>query len=536
MSAAGRSWVVFFWSLMLYPNPIFPLVNELMLSKKSAKGNVAVVSAVAIALERGASVDETAMNELIYDGIGKIHKNGVVELRFPSSGVRSYSVAGKNARIRIKQAGAIFPFLSDPFVDTVAGVEITHVQAFPMVERVRSHIRRATARNPNKKWIIEPSKKIVLAPLDQYLMDVITSGARYALDHVLETYPKKVTANLTDGTVYLNLEYPTIYEITSFRFRGVIPKRDWLFRKAIKSSTRFSVRLVKGVPTVVKTIEKKPKGTMWIDSAVNEFVVGSNFHGDIPLAVGKTGAFMWGKRTGFVVYGMRDDDTRSGIRFRRTILRNPVSNEYYPIGTDGPAFFRALGRFLSGAHMMNLIHGNLRLAHVGAIDFKRMRPILKDFDRGVHLSVNVSPQEKALWMFLDVAGVIADWSGAEVKYGNLDNFTSDFLAGYFGSYLPRELRQECLSPEFARKLDSVSPGRRVDVPAQFPNLYMALVTKAIADGMDLTPDDQGPWSGFNSDYDPSQGLSDIFMSGGLGGWSDDFDSILSSIRKVKSAI
>lgn len=165
-----------------------------------------------------------------------------------------------------------------------------------------------------------------------------------------------------------------------------------------------------------------------------------------------------------------------------------------------------------------------------------MIPILKDFDHAVHLKVNVSPQEKALWMFLDVAGIVSEWSRAEGERFDSDNFTRDFLIGYFGHYVPTGVRQECLSPEFARRMDSVSVGQRMDVPALFPNLYKALITKAIADGMDMTPDDRGPMSGFASDYEPSQGLTDIFMSGGPGSWPDEWDSILSTIRRVKSAI
>lgn len=518
------------------PRPAAPLVNEPMLSKKSAKGNVAVVSAVAIALERGDQVDTTAMNQLIYNGVGTIHKNGVVELRFPASGLRSYSAAGKNARIRIKQVGALFPFMSDPFVDTVTGVQITHVQSFPMADRVRSRIRRATAKSPGKKWVVELPKSVVMSPIDNHLMTVITSGAGYALDYVLETYPHKVTADRDSGTVYLDLDNPTAYGVSALRFRGVVPKRDWLFRKAKTIAPRMAVRLVDGIHTVVKTIEEEPKGTLWADAALNEYVVGSNFYGDIPLAVGKTGAFTWGKPTGFVVYGMRDDDTRAGINGRRTILRNPVSNESDPIGTDGPAFFRFLGRFLSGAHEMNLIHGSLGLDLVGVVDWARMIPILKDFDHAVHLKVNVSPQEKALWMFLDVAGIVSEWSRAEGERFDSDNFTRDFLIGYFGHYVPTGVRQECLSPEFARRMDSVSVGQRLDVPAVFPHIYTALITKAIADDMDLTPDDRGPMSGFASDYEPDQGLTDIFMSGGPGSWPDEWDSILSTIRRVKSAI
>ena len=515
--------------LLILPARAGSLSNEPITSKKSARGNVAAVTLAAIALERGEKVDPGALDEVIYNGDATIHPNGVVELAFPHNGLRSYSVAGKIPRIRMKQVGGFL--MSEPFVDTVDGETITHVQSFPVASQARAVLENVRKVFPRRKnWVIRPD--ILMSPFDYWLVDMIGSCRKYKLDFVLEKYPKKVSMDKATGAVYLDLDNP-VKGIHTLRFKGVTPARDWLLRPIKKAVAGWSVRIVNGIPTIVRTRTLSPAGTMDLGDAQNEFIMASNFYGDEPLGVGKTSPFMWGRRTGFVVYGLRDDDTRSGINGRRTILRDGLYDREDPIGDDGFAFFRGLGRFLGGAHSMNLIHGALSLDRVGVSDWLRMNPILKDFHRARHLPVNVSPHVKAEWMFVDVAGIISEWSRMEGPRWDADNFTNDFLTGYFDSYVPRAVRVECLSPIFARKLDRVQPGKTLDIKAEFPALYKFFLAKAVADDINFTKDDRDPMSDFRSDYDATIEEGAILVSPG---WDDDFDSIISVVRRVKSAI
>ena len=196
-----------------------------LFSKKDGKTNNAVVDIVALSLDNGGHVEKKWLDPLLSNATSRIHDNGVVELRY-ASGLRSYSVAGKEPKTRFKQAGALFP--KGWIKENVGGTEITHVQTRPILDRISKAYRKYLPLKYAFKFEMEMS---LIEQLDQFLLEMILSGSPDDLAYMLKEYPHKVSVESQVGrTVYLKLDNPITNGVSILRVKGVMPKRNILGR------------------------------------------------------------------------------------------------------------------------------------------------------------------------------------------------------------------------------------------------------------------------------------------------------------------
>lgn len=207
------------------PWSLWALSQRPLFSKKDGKTNNAVVDMVALSLDNGGHVEKKWLDPLLSNATSRIHDNGVVELRY-ASGLRSYSVAGKEPKTRFKQAGALFP--KGWIKENVGGTEITHVQTRPILDRISKAYRKYLPLKYAFKFEMEMS---LIEQLDQFLLEMILSGSPDDLAYMLKEYPHKVSVESQVGrTVYLKLDNPITNGVSILRVKGVMPKRNILGR------------------------------------------------------------------------------------------------------------------------------------------------------------------------------------------------------------------------------------------------------------------------------------------------------------------
>ena len=453
------------------------LSQQPLFSKKDGKTNHFAVTVSAVSIERGGSVDEQWLNGRLFNSVCKVHQNGVIELKFPT-GLRSFSVAGAAPRARIKQAGALFP--RGWTTETIDGVDVTHVQARSVWSTFWYKARQW--------WPIEYDWEIPIEPfhldqLDQYLLDVILSGEEKETLDLIKTYPHKINFESPSGrTVYLRLDNPLSDGTTILRCKGVMPRRKWFGRLSTYPTMDRTIVMKDGVAAMRRTKNiVTPAGTMALRSALNEFTAAHSFDGDFPMAVGKYRLFHNKDQAGFIIYGMKEDDTRILCVGRNNVWRNNQTNELTPVGPEGPAFFREVGKSLRDAHGVGIIHRAFHLGNIGySQERNRKRPVFKDFEDTFRLPVDTNPHKRAGWMFVDLAWPIAQWSRSLAPGIDVEDYARQLLEGYFGGYVSKEVLRECLDPDFGVKLDSMAGAViPIQIDLVFPHLYQALISVSL---------------------------------------------------------
>ena len=459
------------------PWTLWALSQQPLLSKKDGKTNNFAVNVTVMALDNGIPVEKRWLDNVLFNSVSRIHDNGVVELRYPS-GLRSYSVAGKEPKTRFKQAGAIFP-KRGWIKEEVNGTPIYHIQTAPILDRIKVKIHKLT---PIDYELVEPiSGYENLSQLDQYLLDLILSGDPDDREYLFKEYPHKFAIESPTGrTAYLKLDNFLPGGITHLRIKGCMPQRGWFRRLKTHLTSDRIIKMVGDIPTIVKTINTNvPSGTMLMTSAKNEFTAGLHFGGDEPMALGRYKIRHRNKQTGFVIYGMTEEDNRIKCEGRNNVWLNNITHEMEPMGHEGPAFFRSVGQHLRGSHAMGLIHRAFHLGNIGhTMSGPTKVPVFKDLEDAFRLDIKTSIYERAGWMFNDVAWPIHQWSMAMEPGIESEDYARQFLEGYFDGYVSKDVVNECISPLFARKMDAMAEGP-LDIPAQFPHLYRAILTKEL---------------------------------------------------------
>lgn len=469
----------------MFPIESWALSQRPLFSKKDGKTNLFVVDVAAVCLEKGKPVEKSWVDRNLYNAVSTLHENGVVELRFPN-GLRSWSVAGKEPKTRFKQAGAIFP-KRGWIKEDVNGTPIYHIQTEPpILEKIKSKIHKL--RPVNYDWIEQPDLG-QLNQMDQFLLDMILSGDPKDLAYMLKEYPHKVTQESPRGrTIYLRLDNSIDGNITALRCKGVMPKRNILGRLSTYITSDREIKMVGGVPTIIKTLNLiTPVGTMLLDAAKNEYAASLHFGGDDALGIGEYNIRHRNKKSGFIIYGMTGDDYRIMCAGRKNFWRNNVTNEIMELGSEGPEFYRSVGRMLRGAHSMGLIHRGFHLGNIGfTMSGPHKVPIFKDLEDSFRLELSASPYERAGWMFNDVAWPLSQWSRAMEPGIDVENYARQFLDGYLGGYVNKEIIEECITPLFARKMDQMQY-HPIDIPEEFPHLYKAILSKEVLDSTIMDP-------------------------------------------------
>lgn len=465
--------------MAMIPFQLWALSQRPFFSKKDAKTNNYAVDIVALALNQGGKIEKRWLDDVLFNSVSRIHENGVVELRYPN-GLRSYSVAGKEPKTRFKQAGAIFP-KRGWIKEEIGGTPIYHIQNDRFLDRMKVKIRKLMPLDYTMVYEIKGGDK--LDQLDQYLLDLIIGGDPDDLETILKEYPHKVSMESPTGrTVYLKLDNPLSGFVTNLRIKGCMPKRGWFRRVNTHLTSDRIIKMVGDIPTIVKSINTMtPSGTMTYASAKNEFIAAQHFGGDEPLALGKYKLKFKGRSTGFIIFGMTGDDYRGLFGGRLNAWRNNNTNDVEFMGADGPAFFRKVGERLRDAHRMGLIHGAFHLGNIGYQSWGETKiPVFKDFEDSFRLEIGSDIYERVGWMFNDLAWPIQQWSRGFGKGLEIEGYPRQFLEGYFGGYVEKGVFYECLTREFATKMDAMDGGF-VDIQEEFPNLYRALLIKEFTD-------------------------------------------------------
>lgn len=469
------------------PWTLWALSQQPLLSKKDGKTNNFAVNVTVMALDNGIPVEKRWLDNVLFNSVSHIHDNGVVELRYPS-GLRSYSVAGKEPKTRFLQAGAIFP-KRGWIKEEVNGTPIYHIQTAPILDRIKVKIHKLT---PIDYELVEPiSGYENLSQLDQYLLDLILSGDPDDREYLLKEYPHKFAIESATGrTAYLKLDNFLPGSITHLRIKGCMPQRGWFRRLKTHLTSDRIIKMVGDIPTIVKSINTMtPLGTMTYASAKNEFIAAQHFGGDEPLALGKYRLRHRNQSTSFVIYGMTEEDHRIKCEGRNNVWLNNITHEMEPMGHEGPAFFRSVGQHLRGSHAMGLIHRAFHLGNIGyTMSGQTKIPVFKDLEDAFRLDIKTSIYERAGWMFNDVAWPIHQWAMAMEPGIESEDYARQFLEGYFDGYVSKDVVNECISPLFARKMDAMAEGP-LDIPDQFPHLYRAILSKEVMENAIHNPMD-----------------------------------------------
>lgn len=445
----------------LGPIALHALAPEPGLYKKSGKSNNFVVVASCLTLENGGKVDKDWFDKNIYNATGKVHKNGVVELRY-GGGLRSYSVAGGNAKIRLRQAGALFP--KAKITEKAGNKEITHVQTAPLFARFTNTIKNFK-RLPYVA--IHPLDKSEFCKLDIEILDDILTGDQYLINKRIKDHRFKVSRN--GDTVYILLENNMKGGYVCLRIEGVFSRRKRFFKTERITKQIPIIRMYEEGPFLSYVQSNDKKGSFSIEELKSDFEFTGHIGKDKPVAVGRY------KYTnhGFAVFAMKDDDIRLIIDGRLVIAENRINRKTDFLGINGKILFNELGRYVRGMHSMGLIHGNLNVHNVG-IDTSRT-PILRGMTESFQLPVDTTIRERAGWAFVDLAGIIGDFSRMMAHGIQTDNHTIKFLEGYFGIPIPSSVINECVSYEFYRKL-LLSQDNQTSIPEMFPNLFKLLLS------------------------------------------------------------
>lgn len=469
---------------LMLPICSWALSQEQMFNKKDGKTNNFAVNVAVLSIEEGHTVEKEWLDKQLYNSVSRIHENGVVELRFPS-GLRSWSVAGKEPKTRFKQAGAIFP-KRGWIKEDVNGTPIYHIQTAPILEKIRATFHKL--RPVNYKYI-ERQVMGNISELDEFIIALVLSGDPKDREQLLKEYPHKVYIESPSGrTVYVRLDNPLRDGASILRCKGVMPKRNILGRLSTYITSDREIHMVGGVPTVRKTLNiNTPVGTMPLESAKNEYAGSFHFGGDDALAIGSYNLRHRNKKSGFVIYGMTGDDYRIMCAGRNNFWRNNITNEVDKLGSDGPQFFKSAGRMLREAHSMGLIHKGFHLGNIGfTMSGTQKIPVFKDLEDAFRLEIGGNAYERAGWMFLDVSWPLSQWARAMEPGIDSENYARQFLEGYLGGFVSKEIVYECITPLFARKLDQMEY-HDVDIPEEFPHLFNAILSKEVFDSTLFSP-------------------------------------------------
>lgn len=514
------------------PFALHALAPEPGLKKKGGKSNNFVIVASCLTLEKGGKVDKDWFDKNIYNAIGKIHKNGVVELRY-GGGLRSYSVAGTNAKIRLRQAGALFP--KAKITEKVGDKEITHVQTAPLFARFINSIKNYK-RLPYVE--IHPLDKSEFCKLDIEILDDVISGDQSLINKRIKDNRFKVFRN--GDTVYILLENYMKGGYVCLRIEGACSQRNRFFKRERMPKQIPLIRMYEEGPFLSYIKTNDVKGSFSTEELKNDFEFTGHIGKDKPVSVGRYKH----TDTGFAVFAMKDDDIRLIIDGRLIIAENRVNKKAEFLGANGKILFNELGRYLRGMHSMGFIHGNLRVHNVGT-DMSRV-PILRGMTESFQLPVDTTVRERAGWAFVDIAGIIGDFSRM-MAYGiKADNHTIKFLEGYAGIPIPGNVVNECVSYDFYRKL-LISKDKEISIPEMFPNLYnflLSIETKEWGLDFEETIDERAfsidsryskhaEWEKNDDDFD------DDDWSGGSSGFSTiikNIDDKLKLMRRVMTNV
>ncbi len=509
----------------LVPVVLHALAPEPGLQKKSGKSNNFVVIASCLTIENGRKVDKDWFDKNIYNATGKVHENGVVELRY-GGGLRSYSVAGGNAKIRLRQAGALFP--KAKITEKVGDKEITHVQTAPLFARFINFINNYK-RLPYVE--IHPLNKSEFCKLDIEIIDDILTANRYLINKRIKDHRFKVFAN--GNTVYMLLENYMKGGYVCLRFEGVLSKQ----KRFSKTKQIPLIRMHEEGPflSYVKTNDKK--GALSIQELNNDFDFTGHIGKDKPLAVGR---YKYTDK-GFSVFAMKNDDIRLLIDGRLVIAENRINMKAEFLGVNGKFLFNELGRYVRGMHSMGFIHGNLKVANIG-IDESRI-PILRGMTESFQLPVDTTIRERAGWAFVDLAGVIGDFSRMMAHGIETDNHTIKFLEGYFGIPIPNSVIAECVSYEFYRK-SLLAQDNQISISEMFPNLYNLLLSIETKEwGLDIEETIDERAFTIDSNYSEhaeweknDDDLDDDDWSGGSCGFSTIIKNIDDKLKLMRSVM
>ena len=465
------------------PCVLYALSPPQMFDKKDGSTNHFAVTTVLMAMneqKNDVKSDWSDASEwlvsVVSNGKASISKRNVIKIEY-GNGVRSYSAMGKNLKWRLFLAGAWFK--KAQIIEVVNGHEITHVQTYPINARIRNwfdaNIKSSYKLNSDV-WLSD------LNDMDHRLASGIMSGDRRKQEEILREFGHKVYIESQHGrTMYLRLDNPINGHINVLRFKGVRPRRRYgLFIPDLKSYAK-KVTFKDGKPILSRKKTKvNPLGTMAEKDAENEYEMGYRGGFDESLAMGRYNLPSSIGMTGFVVYGMDTDDSRVHYSGNYHWERNVATGDLQRIYVRDSKFFKDFGSALRSMHDGNVVHGELHLGNVGIQREGLDRvPMIRDFESAKELSPTESIEFRTAWKFVDVVWPIFQWMESAGQGFSPDNYVANFLQGYFGTACDHKLIDECVSKFVYGKAKQMD-GRGMNIPDNFPNLYMALIVNEIS--------------------------------------------------------
>lgn len=468
-------WIILAVFLILSQD-CFALSPPQKFQRKDSDSNHYAVVTTLMSLNEGSDDDTTWLEDTISNGKASILNNKIIRIEY-GNGVRSYSMLGRYKRWDFFCAGAWFKRAE--ITEVFNGMEITHVQTYPVIAFFRNYFERILSfkfKLNSEFWMIK------LNNLDHRLAMGIMSGNEFLLHSFLANYRHKIHVESSNGrTVYLKLDNPLDGGSTILRFKGVRPKIHSFVmihdRKSYQKNFEFNES---GIFFTRRKVGKSPLGSMMIDDARSEFEMSALSGGDNPLAYGEYRIPTSIGKIGFVVYGMAEDDRR--VRFSGSAhWEKDIRTRDMRLLKDEPAYFKELGAKLRSLHDSNIIHNQF---HIGNFGVGKNGPIIRDFENAYQMSPSDTIPERAICKFQDVIWPIIQWVACGATGSVRRKYILSFMDGYLGSACEMDLIAELNSFSVYRKALKMDK-EGINIPMDFPNLFRALMAIEVSSDNDF---------------------------------------------------
>ena len=455
----------------------FALSPPQKFQRKDSDSNHLAVITTLLSLNEGDDNDDTTwLEDTISNGKATILDNKIIRIEY-GNGVRSYSMLGRYKRWDFFCAGAWFKRAE--ITEVFNGMEITHVQTFPVIAFFRNYFERILSfkfKLNSEFWMIK------LNNLDHRLAMGIMSGNEFLLHSFLANYKHKIYIESRNGrTVYLKLDNPLDDGSKILRFKGVMPKiRNFVMihdRKSYEKNFTFNES---GIFFTRRKVGKSPQGSMMGEDAKSEFEISALSFGDKPLAYGEYRIPTSIGKIGFVVYGMTEDDRR--VRFSGAAhWEKDIKTRDMKLLKDETAYFKSLGSKLRSLHDFNIIHNQF---HIGNFGVGKNGPIIRDFENAYQMSPSDTIPERAVCKFQDVIWPIIQWVAGGATGSVRRKYILSFMDGYLGGACPIDLIAELNSISVYRKALQMDK-EGINIPVDFPNLFQALMAIEVSNDNDF---------------------------------------------------